>query len=171
MDDETTTTTTYDAASMKVDEDTWALLQSTHHQERMMMIQGHLRIMKVFLGIPCCLLVFFMVCHGGGGVHLPSCGGFLPLMVGAVAFFLGKICAQAVDRQTLQVYQNVTTIVNEALRQRKDAGNNYHHVQVAVEFHTTELPGREGKLSRRYQFVPLLAHNTAPTTTHDDDLV
>ena len=145
--------TKYDAASMKVDAETWALLQSTHQ----VMVQWH--PMMKFLAI-LCLLGFFVLCNWLG-IHAP-CGGFIPLILGAVAFIVAKICEHGVDARNLKVYEKVTKVVNEVLQQQQQQQEDGRNAQVAVEFHDSELPGREGKLSRRYQFVhtPLA---TAPT--------
>jgi hypothetical protein len=130
--------TTYDAASMKVDAETWSLLQSTHQE----MIQWH--PMMKFLAIPCLLVGFVVLCDWLGR-YAPPCRGFLPLMVGAVVFIMGKIGEYGVDARNLKVDEKVTKVVNEVLQRQQQP--------VAVTFHDSELPGREGKLSRRYQFV------------------
>ena len=46
-----------------------------------------------------------------------------------------------------RAYEKVVTRVNEALQQQEEKAH------LAVEFHASELPGREGILGRRYQFV------------------
>ena len=98
------------------------------------------------------ILVFYLGCYWLGG-HAP-CGGFIGLIMGAVVFIIAKACEMAVDNRNLRVYQEVTKVVNEALRKDKE---NSH---LAVEFHASECPGREGNHGRRYLFVQL---NPSPT--------
>jgi hypothetical protein len=140
----------YDATSMKVDAETWSLLQSTHR--KMIQWQWHpfMNILGfvVFLGF----FVGFVFLLGG---HSP-CGGFIWVIVGGVGFILTKVFVYAVDNQNLRVYAEVTKVVNQAL-QEKDK----EHSLLAIEFHDSEVPGREGKLGRRYQFVQ---RDMAPAT-------
>jgi hypothetical protein len=65
----------------------------------------------------------------------------------AVLDIVGKVYEYVVDNRNLHVYEEVTKVVNEALQKNETTAH------VAVEFHTSEVPGREGKHSRRYQFV------------------
>jgi hypothetical protein len=127
----------YDAAAlMKVDAETWSLLQSTHQT---MMLRWHL-IMKCFE------ILIFLVTYP---VFL--CLLFTPYFgfVNMWAFFFivrrGGVCA--VDYRNLRVYDKVTKVVNSALQKDEKKAH------LAVEFHDSELPGREGRLGRRYQFV------------------
>ena len=126
----------YDPASMKVDAETWSLLQSTHQK----MIQWH-PIMKFVVILP--LLGFYVGCYWLGG-HNPF-GGSIGLVIWGGAHMAGKVCEYVVDMRNLKVYDEVTKVVNKALQ--KDEKN------LAVEFHTSEVSGREGKHGRRYQFV------------------
>jgi len=133
--------TEHDAASMKgVDAATWALLQSTHEE----MIQGHicLALFVVLFSI-----VFFVAiiwaCFGGDlaiifGVH------FTFFVVGFFCCIVGPCFKKY---QIPRACEKVATRVNEALQQQEEKAH------LAVEFHASELPGREGVLSRRYQFV------------------
>ena len=130
----------YDPASMKVDAQTWALLQSTHQK----MIKWHpdMKTLAILM-----LLVFYLGCGWLGGNN--PCGGFIGVIVGASGFIIAKACEKAVDIRNLRVYCEVTKVVNEALRKNKE------HTHLRVEFHTSEVPGREGNHGRRYQFVQL----------------
>ena len=58
---------------------------------------------------------------------------------------VGKVYEYVVDMRNLKVHDEVTKVMNEALQ--KDAKN------LAVEFQTSEVSGREGRHGRRYQFV------------------
>ena len=130
----------YDAASMKVDAETWALLQSTH--QKMIKWPPLMNIFWILL-----LLVFFLGCYWVSTTQ----GGFIvalaliPIVCWAYEYVMDKI--------NLRVYCEVTKLVNDALRK----GNGS---RLEVEFHSSEVPGREGKHSRRYQFVQL---NRSPT--------
>ena len=135
----------HDATSMKVDAETWSLLQSTH--QTMIQWQWH-PILKV-LAIPF-LLGFYASCLWVG-LH---CGSFTFLILLAVLDIVGKVYEYVVDNRNLKAYEEVTTLVNEALQKNETTAH------VAVEFHTSEVPGREGKHSRRYQFVQV---DSAPT--------
>ena len=130
----------YDADLMQVDAETWSLLQSTHQN----MIQWH-PIMK-FLAITF-ILGFYVGCFWIGA-HFP-CGGFIGFIVAAVAWVIAKIFVNAVDKRNLKVYEEVTKVVNAALHKDEKKAH------VTVEFHASEVPGREGKYGRRYQFVQL----------------
>ena len=70
------------------------------------------------------------------------------MIVGGVGFTLTKVFVYAVDDQNLRVYAEVTKVVNQALQKK-----GKEHSLLAIEFHDSEVPGREGKLGRRYQFV------------------
>ena len=130
----------YDAASMKVDAETWALLQSTH--QKMIKWPPLMNIFWILL-----LLVFFLGCYWVSTTQ----DGFIvalaliPIVCWAYEYVMDKI--------NLRVYCEVTKLVNDALRK----GNGS---RLEVEFHSSEVPGREGKHSRRYQFVQL---NRSPT--------
>ena len=63
-------------------------------------------------------------------------------------YIVSLVYNHAVDKRNLMnVYEEVTKVVNETLR--KDEINS----ELAVEFSTSEVPGREGNHGRRYQFV------------------
>ena len=125
----------YDVASMKVDAETWSLLQSTHQK----MIQWQWHPMMKFLAFLSLLWV---------GQHF-HCGILMVMIVGAVVYNVGKVYDHAVDKRNLKAYEEVTKVVNEALQKDEKTAN------VAVEFHTSEVPCRERKGCRRYQFVQL----------------
>ena len=72
---------------------------------------------------------------------------FHGLIMGAVAWFIAKVFDNAMDKRYLRVYEEVTQVVNNALQKDEKKAH------VAVEFHASEVPGREGKFGRRYQFV------------------
>jgi hypothetical protein len=130
----------YDAASMKVDAKTWALLQSTHQT----MIQWH-PLMKVLATL--LLLVSYVGCVWIATID----NGFA--IVYPLIYIMCYAFQYAVDKRNLRVYHDVTKVVNEALREDKDLG-------LSVEFHSSEVPGRAGNHGRRYQFVQL---NLSPT--------
>ena len=143
----------YDANLMKVDAETWALLQSTHQK----MIQRH-PIVK-FLAILLHLGVYVGAFWLGG--HDP-CGGFISWIVCVVAMIVGKVYEYALDYRDQKVYEEVTKVVNEALQKDEKKAH------MAVELHASELPGREWKLCRRYQFVQ---KTSAPTQSFSSQLV
>ena len=125
----------HDAASMKVDAQTWALLQSNHQK----MIQWHPCMKTLYIVL---LLVFYLGCYWLGTIQYGFICAWAFIYIGCWAF------QYAVDNRNLRVYQDVAKGVNEALREDKDS-------RVVVEFYTSEVPGREGIHSRRYQFVQL----------------
>jgi hypothetical protein len=130
---------TYDASSMKVDAEAWALLQSTHQT----MIQWH--PMVIFLAILC-----FVGSYVGMVWVSVQVGRIMAHVIAFVYFvIMSKIYTSVVDRRNLRVCEQVTKVVNAALQQDKNTAH------LAVEFHDSELPGREGKFGRRYRFVRL----------------
>jgi hypothetical protein len=130
---------TYDASSMKVDAEAWALLQSTHQT----MIQWH--PMVIVLAILC-----FIGSYVGMVWVSIQVGRIIGHMISFVyIFFMIKIYTSVLDRRNLRVCEQVTKVVNEALQQDKNTAH------LAVEFHDSELPGREGKFGRRCRFVRL----------------
>ena len=122
----------YDAAAlMKVDADAWLLLQSTHET----MTRWNPFAILVFLA----LFPVFM------GLLIIPYFGFLNVCAFFVIVIL--VYANAEENRNLRAYEEVTKVVNSALQKDKKKAH------LAVEFHDSELPGREGKLGRRYQFV------------------
>ena len=131
----------YDASSMKVDAETWVLLQSTHKK----MIRWH-PILK-------CLAILCLVgTYVGVQFWLSGHIGFVIRHIISFVFFfiMIKTYESVSDRLNRRACEEVTKDVNEALQ--KDRKNKAH---LAVEFHDSELPGRKGNLSRRYRFVEL----------------
>lgn len=124
----------YDA-SMTIDVKAWTLLQSTH---------------KKLLRIPP------LVEHA----HLLLClaVGFYGYVLSAFFIFYLFCAAEGVRNERL--YGEVARQVNEVARQVNEAlqqdGERSH---LAVEFHTSGLPGRNTPHSKRYQFVVLMAQS------------
>jgi hypothetical protein len=145
-----------DAASMKgVDPETWALLQSTHAT----MIPCHRMMIRLTL-VSClsfCLGIFFLVLHAKGASSAWNVAGLLLMCV--VPFFSFVFFFPYLDYyHNPRAYKKVTTRVNEALlqqqqqqQQQQDEDGTAHFL--SLEFHDSEVPGREGILGRRYQFV------------------
>ena len=125
----------YDAASMKVDAETWTLLQSTHQS------LIHLDCSDKMLYQAILFWVGWLVCCGWLGTIQQY--GFI--IVGASPFIVFRVLKYRFAIRNLKVCYEVTKVVNEALQ--KD------NKQLAVEFHTSEVPGREGVHGQRYQFV------------------
>ena len=124
----------YDAASMKVDAETWTLLQSTQQS----LIHWHCSDKMTYKAI--LFLVGWLVCCG----WLRTIQyGFI--IVAASPYILLFVLKYGFDIRNLKVRYDVTNVVNEALQ--KD------NKQLAVEFHTSVVPGREGVHGQRYQFV------------------
>ena len=129
----------YDASSMKIDSETWALLQSTHEKR----IRWHPSLK--------CLAI---LCFIGSLVVEIWVANQVGVIVGQIISFVYillvfNICECVSDRLNRRACEEVTKVVNKALQKDK---NKAH---LAVEFHDSELPGREGKLGRRYRFVEL----------------
>ena len=133
----------YDAAAMKVDTKIWELLRSTHQK---MMKQRIITKFIASLILFCMGLSFVLLWHG----TLPF--GFLLLV--APIIIVCWVHNIAVDRLNLKLCCEVAKVVNRALQKNKE------HTHLRVEFHTSGVPGREGKYGRRYQFVQL---DQAPT--------
>ena len=129
----------YDASSVKVDAETWALLRSTHEK----MIRWHPSLK--------CLAI---LCFIGSFVVEIWVANQVGVIVGQIISFVYillvfNICECVPDRLNRRACEEVTKVVNKALQKDK---NKAH---LAVEFHDSELPGRKGNLSRRYRFVEL----------------
>ena len=137
----------YDAASMKVDAETWALLQSTHQET---MARNRFRD-----------IVFILLVATG------FCYGYLLCIVVGCLFIYPRLS----DYQLLRAYEDVTKAVNAVLQKDDDQKKSTQHL--ALEFCVSEHPGREGEHSRRYQFVRCSVPAAAPgpssstTTTHE----
>ena len=145
----------YDAASMKgvVDAETWALLQSTHERR---MLRSHL--MMTFILLTLVYLLCFLV-----GVHVMSFSGNVTV---SIMVILG-LCFEFVVLFCFffpwyleyyyypRFYKKVTTMVNEVLQQQQQQQQDEEETTpfLSLEFHDSEVPGREGILGRRYQFV------------------
>ena len=128
----------YDAtSSLKVDAETWTLLRSTH--KKMIKQEDCNPTMRTYLTI---LLGWWVV-----GIYWAIKIRFGFFILAASTYILAWVFEYVMDKRNLRVYEEVTEAVNEALQ--KDKGNSL----LTVEFHASELPGREGKLGRRYQFV------------------
>ena len=128
----------YDAAAlMSVDSDMWSLLQSTH--------QTMTRCRPHPIVICFAILVFLAVWLVFICLLITPYFGFLN--VSAFIFIVGLGNRHAVDNHTLAVFKEVTKVVNSTLQ------NDETKAHLALEFHDSELPGREGTLSLRYQFV------------------
>lgn len=133
----------YDAGSMKVDAETWALLQSTHEK----MIRWHpiLKCLAILCLVGSFVVQVWIAMNVAGFIrHIIS------FVFGIVVYIVFKNYEYVPDRLNRRACEEVTKVVNEALQ--KDKKNK---AQLAVEFHDSELPGREGKLGRRYRFVEL----------------
>jgi hypothetical protein len=126
---------------MKVDAETWALLQSVHQK----MAQT-----PPFVGF---LFLFYVMslwyCFFRVGQSAPENGyGFVLLVIlWASIPVTGRIIDGALDYRNLRVYEEVARRVSEALQ--KDENRSH----LAVEFHHSDLTGRETTSCRRYQFV------------------
>ena len=125
------------ASLMKeVDADAWLLLQSTHQT----MTRWH-PSMKCFAILVLLALYPVFVC-----LLIIPYFGFLNIWT--FFYIVILVYEYARDNRNLRLYEEVTKVVNSALQKDKKTAH------LAVEFHASELPGREGKLGRRYQFVP-----------------
>ena len=133
----------YDASSMKVDAETWALLQSTHGK----MIRWH-PILKCLAIL--CFIGSFVVQVWIALKVADILRHIISIVFGIVVYIMFKNYEYVPDRLNRRACEEVTKVVNEALQ--KDKKNK---AQLALEFHDSELPGREGKLGRRYRFVEL----------------
>ena len=134
----------YDAASMKVNAEIWTLLQSTHQK----MVQWHpmLKLLAIL-----CYLGLYVGCLWTWQ-HI---GFVLGLVISNVYIFIVfMVYERFPDRLNLRACEETTKVVNEALRMDKDTAH------LTVEFQDSNLPGREGRLCHRYQFVE---HALAPT--------
>ena len=132
----------YDASSMKVDAETWALLQSTHEK----MIRWH-PILKCLAIL--CFIGSFVVQVWIALKDADILRYVISFVFGIVVYIMFKNYEYVPDRLNRRACEEVTKVVNEALQKDK---NKAH---LAVEFHDSELPGRKGNLSRRYRFVEL----------------
>ena len=123
----------YDAAAlMKVDADNWLLLQSTHQR----MTRWNDFAILVLLAL-CPVFVCLLITPYFGFVNM--C---------AFLFVADRVYGYAEEKRDLRAYAEVTKLVNSALQRDE------RKAHLAVEIHDSKLPGREGKLGRRYQFVP-----------------
>jgi hypothetical protein len=137
----------YDAASMKVDAETWALLQSTHQET---MARNRFRDILFILLVATGFYYGYLLC----------------ICIGCLFIY-----PRLVDYQLLRAYEDVTKTVNAVLQKDDDQKKSTH--LLALEFCVSEHPGREGVHSRRYQFVRCAVPAAAPgpttttTTTHE----
>jgi hypothetical protein len=144
------------AASIKVDDETWALLLNTH--EKMTAVNSnpfYLILQKL------CVIWVISFCWGmvlgyglGPIVGLSGCFWITFTFVSQIP---PKVCDYAEDKRKLRAYAEVTKVVNQALQKNQNSSH------MAIEVHASEVPGREGNLGRRYQFVQL----DVPPTTKD----
>ena len=143
----------YDADFMKVDAETWALLQSTHQEK----VKRALLLDTILLVL--CATGLWYTYHWFVGEFSPPkvgepshYGDFLFRTVLFVVWLF--ICClvilpRALDYRQLRVYEKVTKVVNKYLQQ-EDKKND---PQLTIEFCASKHPGRDGNRSRRYQFV------------------
>jgi hypothetical protein len=132
-------------ASMKVDSETWALLQSVH--QKMVQTPPIFGLLVAFYVVTYFIWYFF-----GGRLQTVILHPFVyayfpPAILLACIHVTRCIIDGALEYRNLRVYEKVARRVNEALK--KDANRSH----LAVEFHTSDLPGRDKTDSRRYQFV------------------
>jgi hypothetical protein len=133
-------------ASMKVDAETWVLLQSVH--QRMVQtppIGGFLLFVFYFV----IYMVFIWYYFVRVGQTIPQ-NGYVPVplvILWASTPVTRWIIDGALDYRKLRLCEEVTRRVNETLQ------NDENRSHLTVEFHTSDLPGRDKTNSRRYQFV------------------
>ena len=146
----------YDAASLMmkgglgVDAETWALLQSTHERmiqfRPLMELLGLVSFLSFFVGT-------FAVTFSQRAWTVALGCWFQP-----VVFFCVFLPWYSEGYHFPRTCEKVVTRMNEALQQQQqqqpqqdEDGRTAHFL--SLEFHKSELPGREGMLGGRYQFV------------------
>jgi len=152
----------HDVASMQVGERSWNLLQATHTR----MVQGtdwmemtaHWSFLFVFPLWWYTIVHAFMgnrVCGilvGVCGILVVASGAFLQVAPDSVAYFGNKYLRYRACKETAR-------LVTESLPEDKEG------VDWIVEFHTSDLPGRGPKYSKRYVFT----RNEEAVTTRNRD--
>jgi hypothetical protein len=130
----------HDHVTMKVDTQTWALLQSIH--EEMIQASAPFRTL-VFFVMPPVIIFYFWV-----SIRLISQDyDSFPFLVGfAVFLIIFMVMIFKYDSQNLRIYQKVTQRVNTAL-QKDDAT-----ADLTLEFHD-EVGKQQSEDRRYYQFV------------------
>jgi hypothetical protein len=142
----------YDA-SMKVDATAWKLLQETHR--KMIPLSPAARVF--FLTYFSVLLIFFFFLVVSSFFWMEHSFRFV-LMVILLVLILGLfVVLRVTDRRNLQMYQEVSQRVTEALQKGDGSAD------LVVEFTSSELPGRLPVNFRRYQFARTLATTGTPT--------
>jgi hypothetical protein len=162
----------YDSASIKVDDETWALLLNTHVEMTAANSNRFYLILEKFYAkmrgansspfdlilSKFCAIWVISFCWG------MVLGHVLKLIVGPsacvwiaypISVHFPKVYDYAEDKRKLRAYDDVTKVVNQALQRNQKSS------RLAIEFHASVVPGREGKHGRRYQFVQL---DVPPTT-------
>ena len=144
----------HDYALMKVDADVWSLLLRTHHN--LLANFWSKRAQQSTTPFLWWWLLFFCFLIGLhlGLSHYRYVSGSLFLAFTAYLLLKSTIDEYYLDYKFLSVYVEVTKVVNEALQKDKK------HSHLAVKFLASEVPGREGKLGRRYQFFQLAVPST-----------
>jgi hypothetical protein len=127
-------------ASMKVDAKTFMLIQTTHNQ---MIVPSRIARWCVWLF----LLMFFyfnLTIYSSLETYGFTTVATVWVIVYAANFFLWR----AQDYRNLRIYRKVAQHVTETLQQDETRAH------LAVEFHDSQLPGRQpGAFVRRYQVV------------------
>jgi len=122
----------YDASTMRVDPETWSLLQSTHQK---LIMRSDLFLN--FGSFAFCMLLLI------GTHHIRDFVQEYSYSIIHLAFVLFML--YGVDKVT--VCEEVARLVNQGLLE------NVNQAHLAVEFLTSDLSGRDPKDCRRYQFV------------------
>jgi hypothetical protein len=135
-------------ATIKVDAETWALLQAVHQDEVWMS-----PLSSGFIVVFSALWLFWCVFWVSQETMAQNAPLFIRLVFLLIfllycVWFLRRIIDMTLNNWNCGTrYEDVTRQVNEALQ--KDASRSH----LALEFRTSDLPGRDKTDSRRYQFV------------------
>lgn len=130
--------------TMRVDMKTWELLHSTMRER----IRSHPFLKYLILAFALFLVVYslawpFLMDEIGIG------WGYLILVFACSAI---GFLAHLEDKRNLRIYGEVAQEVSQVLLEDEDGQYTYQS-NLAVEFHTSELPGRPKAANRRFQFV------------------
>jgi hypothetical protein len=154
----------YDATTMKVNATIWAMLQQTHKE-----VLSRSFVEMCCGASYCILLILFMMTCFWWVIEI----GFWPVFMAWIVFIgLAYGIARLEDRRNLRGYEEVSRRVSEAL-QKMNPHDEYTTTttsspNLAVEFTTSELPGRPSLISRRYQFVVEERTNHLATTSVEE---
>jgi hypothetical protein len=163
----------YHSASMKVDDETWALLLNTHvKMTHVKMTDANSSPFYLIVSKFCakmtgansslyCLILSKScegLCWGMVLFHVlgPIVGPSACLwIIYTVSFYIPKVYDYAEDKRKLRAYGEVTKVVNQTLQKNQKSSH------LAVEFHASEVPAEKGTLAEGTNLFKL---DVPPTT-------